>query len=324
MALNKSKESKGQVSKKAETCPHCGAPLNGRTAKKPKKWHERTSVTLCIAAGLIIVGFGFIHVITGVVSPYDLPFDIVLKESFGYRETFINAEKIMALPYSAAKTRYPISCKALQSRNYIESGRVFESRMTRRFRENMETWQAQFERSLNKPHLQWQEKLLGQTRDIEMDPDDPNACNNRGIVSAKEGQYEAAIAWFTRAFQRNPVFAEAYYNRGFVDLAIGQLGQAISDFTKAVEIKPAFTEGYSIRGNTYIAMSRYEQAISDFTKVIELDPDSAETCFRRSLASYANGQYERAWQDVHKIQSLGLTVPSGFLTLLRAASGKSH
>ena len=86
MALKKVKKSEGQVSRKTETCPHCGAPLNDSKAKKQKKWHERTSVTLCVAAGLVIVGFGFIHVITGVVSPYDLPFDVVLKESFGYRE----------------------------------------------------------------------------------------------------------------------------------------------------------------------------------------------------------------------------------------------
>ena len=279
---------------------------------------------MCIAAGLILFGFGFIHVITGVVSPYDLPFDFILKESFGYRETFINAEKIMALPYTAAKNKYPISCKALQSRGYIESGNVFEMRLTRQLRENMKTWQAQFEKSLNKPQLQWQEKLLGQSSDMGMDPEDPNAYNNRGIASAKQGQYEAAIAQFTRAFRRNPVFAEAYYNRGLVGLAIGQLVQAISDFSKAVEINPELIEGYSIRGSINVAMSQYEQAISDFTKVIELDPDSADPYFRRSLACYANGQYDRAWEDVYKIQSLGLSVPSGFLTLLRAASGKSH
>ena len=323
MALNKSKECDGQSSE-AEACPNCGAPVKGGTAKKRKKWHERTSVTLCVAAGLIIAGFGFIHVITGVVSPFDLPFDIVLKESFGYRETFINARKIISLPYNAAKIKYPLSCKALQSRNYIESGGVFETRMTRHLRDNMKTWQAEFERALNKPERQWQDKLLGQTPGIEIDPEGPNAYNNRGIASAREGQYETAIAQFTRAFQRNPVFAEAYYNRGLVDLAIGQLGQAISDFTKAVEIKPEFIEGYKIRGPIYMAMNQYEQAISDFTKVIEHDPDSAETYFRRSLACYANGWYDKAWQDVHKIQSLGMSVSAEFLTLLRAASGKQR
>jgi len=324
MALIKRKKSNGQAGSKTETCPHCGAPVKGSTVKKQKKWYERTSVTLCVTAGLIIVGFGFIHVITGVVSPFDLPFDIVRKESFGYRETFINARKIKALPYIAARIKYPLGCKALQRGNYIESGRMFDRRATRHLRQDMKTWQAEFERALNKPERQWQDKLLGQTPGIEMDPEDPNACNNRGITSALEGQYEAAIAQFTRAFQRNPVFAEAYYNRGLVDIEIGQLGQAISDFSKAVEIKPGFTEGYYSRGPIYVALKKYDQAITDFTKVIQSDPDSAETYFMRALACYADGQYDKAWEDVRKIQGLDLPVPSEFLALLSAASGEQR
>jgi tetratricopeptide (TPR) repeat protein len=322
MALIKCNECNEQVSDKAKACPHCGVPVNVGTAKKHRKWHEKTSVTLCIAAGLIIVGFGFIHVITGVVSPYDLPFDIVLKESFGYRETFINAKKIFALPYSAAKIKYTISYKALQSRNYIESGSIFETRMTRQFQENMKTWQTEFERALNKPERQWHDQFLGHTPGVEIDPDDPNTYNNRGITLAIEGQYEPAIAQFTRAFQRNPVFAEAYYNRGLVDLAIGQLGQAISDFSKAVEINPGFTECYISRAPIYVAMGQYEEAISDFTKIIEDNTDAVEIYFRRSLAYYANGEYDRAWEDVRKIQNYDLHIPQGFLTLLRVASGK--
>jgi tetratricopeptide (TPR) repeat protein len=324
MALIKCRECNEQVSDRAQACPRCGVPVKDGTAKKPKKWHERTSVTLCVAAGLIIVSFGFIHVITGVVSPYNLPFDIVLKESFGYRETFINAEKIIAMPYSTAKIKYPISCKALQNGNYIESGSIFEARMTRQLQENMEAWQAEFEGVLNKPQRRWQDKLLGYASGIENDPEDPNTYNNRGITLAKEGQYETAIAQFTRAFQRNPVFAEAYYNRGLIDLEIGQLGQAISDFTKAVEIKQGFIEGYVSRAPVYVAMGRNEEAISDFTRIIENNPDAVEIYFRRSLTCYANGQYDSAWEDVRKIQDLGLTVPSGFLTLLHAASGKQE
>jgi tetratricopeptide (TPR) repeat protein len=324
MALIKCRECNEQVSDKAKACPHCGVPVESNMAKKPTKLYERTSVTLCVAAGLIIVGFGFIHIITGVVSPYNLPFDIVLKESFGYRETFINAEKIIALPYSAAKVKYPISCKALQSRNYIESGSIFETRMTRRLQESMKTWQTEFEKTLNKPERQWQDKLLEHTPGVEIDTEDPNTYNNQGIALAKEGRYEAAIAQFTRAFQRNPVFAEAYYNRGLVDLAIGQLGQAISDFSKAVEINPRFVEGYISRAPIYVAMGQYEKAISDFTKIIENNPDAVDVYFRRSLAYYANGEYDRAWEDVRKIWSYDLCVPQEFLTLLRAASGKQR
>ena len=107
-----------------------------------------------------------------------------------------------------------------------------------------------------------------------------------------------------------------------MDLAIGQLGQAVSDFSNAIQIKPELIEGYATRGAVYFAMNQYDEAISDFTKIIELAPASPEAYFKRSLACYANGQYDQAWHDVYKIQSFDLHLPSGFLALLNAASGK--
>ena len=73
------KKSKKQADGKVEKCPHCGKPIDRTKDDKPKKWHEKTSVTLCIAAGLAVIGLGFIHIIIGVVSRFELPFDVALK-----------------------------------------------------------------------------------------------------------------------------------------------------------------------------------------------------------------------------------------------------
>lgn len=308
------------MSFKDKTCPHCGASVGSRKIEKAKKWYNRTSVTLCVAAGLIVIGFGFIHMITGVVSPYNLPFDIVLKESFGYSETFVDAEKIKALPYEAAKIKYPLGCKALQRNNYMDFGDGFEARMTRRLRENLDQWQEEFDRTLNIPRQQWQDHLQGRLQISQIDPEDPNAYNSRGITAAREGQYEVALAAFTRAFQRDPGFAEAYYNRGLVSVAIGLLGQGVSDFSKVVEIKPELIDGYEKRGSLFFAMKQYDEAISDFTKIIELDPTFVRVIFQRSLAHYAKGQYALAWEDVHKIQNCGLPIPPDYLKVLRHVS----
>ncbi len=291
---------------------------------RKKKWHERTSVTLSVAAVLVFIGFGFIHIITGVTSsfdlPFELPFDIVRKESFSYSETFVNAAKIRKLPYLAAKLRYPLGCKALQRGGHMESGKVFETRMMNDLSQAMKKWQAQFEASLNKPQQQPFDKLRGQAEVTATNPEDPNACNSRGIAAAKAGQYEAAISNFTRAQQRDMTFADAWYNRAIVYLAIGQLGQAISDFTKLIEAEPQSVEGYINRGLIYMGMNRYDEAISDFTRAIEIDPTLSEVFFRRSLVCYAKGQYDRAWEDVEKIRDLGLSVPPDFLRLLRIVS----
>lgn len=290
--------------------------------KKQKKWHERTSVTLCAAAILILIGAGFTHIITGVVSPYNLPFDIVLKKSFGVRETFVNAKKIKKMPYIAAKIKYPLSCEALQRKGYIESGKVFEVRMTNKLKKNMEKWQAEFESTLNKPQLRWQDQLQGESEISEENTNKAEAYNRRGIASANNGQYETAISNFAKAFQKNPGFAKAYYNRGLVYTALGQLSQGISDFTKALEIKPKFNEAYIKRGHLNVAMGEYDQAIKDFTKVIETEPTRYEIYFCRSLVYYAQGEFDKAWEDVLKTQSSGFQIPSTFLKKLRRASGK--
>ncbi len=287
---------------------------------KQKKWHEKTSVTLCVAAGIIIIGLGFIHIITGVVSLYHLPFDITFKESFGYRETFINARKITAMPYVAAKLKYPLGCKILQKLEYIKTSKVFETKMVEQLREVIKIWQAEFEEALNKPQQLWQDQLRGKSKSIEKKASNAEVYNNRGIDAAKKGQYETSISEFTRAFRKNPAYADAYYNRGLVYVTIGQLGPAISDFTQTIEINPEFTDAYVNRGNIHVTMSQYDQAISDFTKVLEIDPKRVEVCFMRAAVCFAKGQYDKAWEDVHTIQNMGLSVPSGFLINLRRAS----
>ncbi|HEC02688.1 MAG TPA: tetratricopeptide repeat protein [Phycisphaerales bacterium] len=314
------KRSKKQPNSKVARCPHCGKPLEADKAEKPKKWYEKTSVTLCMAAGLAVIGLGFIHIITGVVSPFQLPFDVVRKESFGYRETFVNAEQIKALRYTAAKIKYPLGCKALQRTGYMESGKVFETREANRLKDDMKKWQAQLEKTLGRQSRRWQDRLVGQTDSAGMDPEDANAYNARGIISAEKGQYESAISNFTRASQRDPVFADAYFNRGLVYVAIGQLGQAIADFGRAVEIKATFARGYIERGLIHAGMDRHEQAVADFTKAVEIDPALSEIYLRRSLVCCTMGKYDQAWNDVHKIESLGLNVPTGYLAYLRAAS----
>lgn len=306
---------------KSVRCPNCGAPVKADAQDRPKKWHERTSVTLCIAAVLALIGLGFIHIITGVVSPLALPFDVVRKESFGYRETFVDAERIQSMPYTAAKIKYPLGCKALQRKGYLESGKVFETRTANHLKEDMERWQAEFAATLGKPRQSWQDRLQSLIDIAEIDPEDANSCNARGIVAAKGGRYETAIANFTRACRRNPVFVEAYFNRGLVYVTIGQLGQAISDFGKAVEIRPGFADGFVERGLIQAALCEYDQAVSDFTRAVEIDPQRVDVYFRRSLVCCAEGEYERAWKDVRRIKSSGLAVPAGYLAYLRAASG---
>lgn len=296
-----------------------GAAGGGRT-EKPKRWHERTSVTLAVAAVLALVGMGFIHVITGVEPRHALPFDVARRVSFGYRETFVNASRIKALPYPVAKARYPLGCQVLQSKGYMAGGRDFEARAIVTSWDNLRRWQDQFEKTLGLSDRPWQDRLRDASEPGVGTAGDAFSHNRRGIVLARSSQYAEAIAAFTRAVQKAPAQTDAYYNRALVYVAIGNLGQAAADFGAVIDINPGQVEGYLLRGDLLMAMNQYDEAAADFSRAIEIDPACVQAFAKRSLAHYGLGRYEMAWADVNHLNDLGIAIPSAFLSSLEKAS----
>jgi Flp pilus assembly protein TadD len=314
MGRSRCPECKKRVPRRAKTCPRCGAEVPTR----PPKWHERTSVTLCVAAVLATIALGFIHVIVGVEGPYNLPFDIVRRESFGYREVLVDAGKIRTLPYVAAKTRYPLGCQVLQLKGYLPSSPTFETQMVHELREAMDRWYAEFEVATGRTQLPWQDRLQEPAEAAGMQ--DAAAYNSRGVTCARQGRYGAALSEFAGAIRKNPAFVEAYYNRAMVYVALGNSGQAASDFSQVIEIRPESIDACIGRGLIHVTGERYDDAIADFTKAIEIDPTCVEAYVRRGMIRYAKGENEEAWEDIRKLQSLGVPAPSGFLLALRGES----
>jgi len=275
---------------------------------------------LCVAATLALFGLGFVHVIVGVTSPYGLPFDLVRRDSFGYREAIVNAAKIASLPFPAARFKYPLSVAALQKRGYIEGGPAFEARLMARQREHIDQWQRQFESALGRRTTCWTDDLQGQGSTVPLDSESAKACNQRGVAFAGNGEYQAALAEFTRAIRRDPTYAEAFSNRALVSIEIGNLGQAASDLGTVIEIKPGFVEARIRRGRLYLTMNEHDRAVEEFTKAAQIDPKCAEAVFHRSLVHYARGDYQEALADVRRVESLGSRVPAELVQTLRGES----
>jgi tetratricopeptide (TPR) repeat protein len=203
----------------------------------------------------------------------------------------------------------------------MPGGLEFEAQMMAQQREDTHQWLTEFEEALGRPELRWQDQLRGEDQAPAGDPEDARACNHRGVVFARRGEYQSALAGFTRAVRRDPTCADAFHNRALVYTAIGNIGSAASDFGKVVELRPDFVEGYLHQGRLHAEMNAHDHAITAFTKAIAVDSRCAQAYFRRSLAYYAKGDYDKAWDDVRRIRSLHLPVPAGFLQALRAASG---
>ena len=313
---------KRKYSIKVRECPFCGAANIHHKSRLPKKFYQKTSFTL-IAAGLsIVIFFGFIHIITGVRTRTGFHLDIALKKSFGYRETIVDARKIASIPYVTAKIKYPLGCEVLQRLGYIDSGGAFEAAMKDRLLLKFKSWQSEFDDSINNTDRDWHDRLIGETENIDRSSRDTESYNSRGVIAAKNNEYETALSEFSRAVKKDPTYADAYYNRGLVYDALNNRENAISDFTKFIEISPQLSQGHISRGQIYLARGQYEQAISDFTRAIEISPKHAGAHFNRLLAFFALGEYDKVWDDVHKIETLGYTIPEELLGILYKISNR--
>jgi hypothetical protein len=76
-----------------------------------------------------------IHIISG--SGISFP-KIVKKESFGFKETFINIDEITSMPSFSASSLHPIGLRVLQNLGYIESDDEHRGRIKKELKEEMD------------------------------------------------------------------------------------------------------------------------------------------------------------------------------------------
>ncbi len=95
----------------------------------------------------------------------------------------------------------------------------------------------------------------------------------KGLIHAKQAEYEAAIACYDKALQLKPDYHQAWYNRG-IDLGkLGRLDEAIASYDKALQLKPDFHQAWNNRGNALYDLGRLDEAIASYDKALQLKPD---------------------------------------------------
>ena len=119
---------------------------------------------------------------------------------------------------------------------------------------------------------------------IELDPNNANAYNCRGIAHNGLKQHESAIANYSKAIELNPNYTTAYINRSVSYNDLAQYEAALADLNKAIELTPNNTNAYSRLGAVYGTLKQYEAAIDNFNKAIELDPNEPTYAHDRAAA----------------------------------------
>ncbi len=135
---------------------------------------------------------------------------------------------------------------------------------------------------------------------ILLNPKNPGAYCNRGVVFEKMEMISEAIKNYNLAISLNYKYASAYYNRGSLFGVKGDYGKAIEDFSEAISINPAFTLSYFNRAIALKKAGEIDKAIQDYNKVIDIDPSHAQAYCNRGVAFTETGRLDDAINDFNK------------------------
>ncbi len=156
----------------------------------------------------------------------------------------------------------------------------------------------------------------------------PNAWNNLGILSAREGKTIAAIDYFQRALQIDPTHTiallnlgnayrqykdwaaaketlqkaltlspedpEVNYSLGMVDAQLGDPDSAYEYLKKAIKLRPVYPEALNNLGVLYLRTRRPQEAISSFQESIRLAPTYDQSYLNLARVYALLGDREKA------------------------------
>jgi len=108
-----------------------------------------------------------------------------------------------------------------------------------------------------------------------------------------QGVYEEFIA-------ANPHEKEAFANLGLVKAKLGDSEVAVANLSKAVDLDPKFLDARRNRGTEYLRQKRYDLAIQDFSAVLAEDASDKGALYKRAYAYCTSGKRKIGAKDLRK------------------------
>jgi tetratricopeptide (TPR) repeat protein len=130
--------------------------------------------------------------------------------------------------------------------------------------------------------------------------------NRLGLITAFQGQIEAAAEWFLKAVQANPRYTEACLNLAvtYADLSrYDDAQQAYSDAARLVKEAPRSTDFY-VRGrlanehvalgDRYVNLGLHDEALDEYRKALGLCPTFPDVITKVGMVLREQGAYDEA------------------------------
>lgn len=129
---------------------------------------------------------------------------------------------------------------------------------------------------------------------LELNPDNPEAHNNLGIIFQKEGNLQRAEEEFLKALKEHPSSEKILNNLGLNCYLMGKWDRALSYYQSALKINPENLETYNNLSILYKKLKNLEYSKRMLEKSLSLNPDNPESLYNMALLLEEMGEKEKA------------------------------
>jgi tetratricopeptide (TPR) repeat protein len=144
------------------------------------------------------------------------------------------------------------------------------------------------------PALSQRDRAVLHALGHRIDPSDPGAQNNLGVLYHAREMHAEAIAAFMRALELDPRMVLARRNLEQVRRESGYYDRQIAELGERVARDPAQPETRLELGRAWLALSEPDRATAEFLALRELLPTDSGPCIQLGLAAQAAGRHEQA------------------------------
>ncbi len=140
----------------------------------------------------------------------------------------------------------------------------------------------------------YKEALKCHLKAVDLDPDNVDAVSNVGMIHTKLGNFNDALAWYDRALEMDPGHETTWNNKGNLLSKTGQYEGALKCYDRALEINPGYMAAMNNKAVEYIHLKRYDEALSLLNSVLKSRPLFSEGWYVKGKAYVGMGEFEKA------------------------------
>ncbi len=136
---------------------------------------------------------------------------------------------------------------------------------------------------------------------IQMEPANPIAWNNKGLILAIAGQYEEALAAHSRAVELDNDYVDAISNMGMAYAKMSKFEEALTHYNLVIEKHPDHEIAWNNKGNLLAKMKKHDEAMECYDRALTLNPEYLAAMNNKAVELSHLKKFDKAVNLLNKV-----------------------